>query len=456
MPLTYNVELSSKPSKTGLWSVMIRLHQKGQKPGRVLTSVKIVNPKRNWNPEKTWAKWVVRHVDKEALNAAIESEYNRVKKQAETWLTELGPMSPLALAERFRSGSSERYFDWMDKVLTDAREQAYATYVQKRTTVNGLKAWAGDDLAVDQVTPALVLSYQEYLRKTPSPETGRKLLSATINKYLNTLHTLHKAILIKRGVTPKQADYLSPWNEYGDLAETEPKRSKFSEEKMVELKAVRVATRRRRVTPESAFHLWMLSHTLAGMRFSDCLMLRYSHFDLNDAGEPVHLKYEMLKTGRVVSIPVFEEGRALLKHYWKERAKPGDFLLPYLKNDRSYAYILTHEQYRDASFEVKRRLYSDTAHWNRQVNTCLGQIEAEAGLNQKLRMHNSRHSFAELARHIMKQDKTITLYDIQQMLGHSSYKTTEQHYTETKAQDSTDAMTAVFIRPGKPQSTSEP
>ena len=49
MPLlTFNVELASKPNKTGRSSVFIRLRLKGQRMARVLTAVKIPDAAKNW------------------------------------------------------------------------------------------------------------------------------------------------------------------------------------------------------------------------------------------------------------------------------------------------------------------------------------------------------------------------------------------------------------------------
>ncbi|MCX6214657.1 tyrosine-type recombinase/integrase [Spirosoma sp.] len=451
MPVSYNIELNSRPDSKGRSSVFIRLHLKGQKPGRVLTTVRIENASKYWSPKQKWTRWIIGHPNREALNQEILYEHDRIKKQVQAWQdaeTSGTILTPGQLAERFRAGSSDLYFDWVDKVLEDVKEQAYATYIGKRSAVNAFKSWAGESLPLASVTPVLIRSFQDYLIKTPIAYGGKRK-GSTINKMLERLDIIHKAVLVKTGVSPKKAAFLSPWNDVNELAELKPRKAKLTETTIQDVAALAVNTTRRRVTPVGAFQIWMLEHVLAGMRFSDVLFLRYQNFTLDQDGNPIHLRYEMLKTGNVVNIPVLDEGRALMKRYWNEKASPTAFILPYLDDTRPYAKIFTHEQYKQAPFEVKRRLYNDNAHWNRQVNLCLREVKKAAGLPEKLTNHNARHSFADLARRVMEQDVSLTMYDIQKMLGHSSLVTTEIYTKSLQEPDSTKAINAIFNRKKK-------
>jgi integrase len=135
-----------------------------------------------------------------------------------------------------------------------------------------------------------------------------------------------------------------------------------------------------------------------------------------------------------------------LNFFWKSNRKPTDYLLPYLNNKAAYAKLLTHEQYRTAPFAVRKKLHNTLRHWNQQVNLSLKELQEMADLPDKLRTHNARYSFADLARRIMVEDKSITVYDIQLMLGHRDFKTTEGYYRDEENQDVTEAMRAIFDR----------
>jgi integrase len=446
--ITFNIELSSKADRTGRWSVMIRLHMKGQKPARVLTSVKIVGADKCWNPKKTWEKWVIKHPNKAALNIEIEREYQRVKTQVQKWQEAGGPndlLTPALLAERFRAGVSDRYFDWVDKVLEDNKDQAYSTYIGKRSAATMFKKWVGAAVNLQSISPLLVRQFQHYLVKSPIKE-GRYRKATTVNEILAKLHIIHKHVLIKMGIPLNQVAIQSPWTEIIPLKEVKSRKGKLSEATINWLAQLPVKSKRRKLTPEIAFRIWRLTHLLAGARFADIMLLRYNNFTLDTEGRPIQLQYEMQKTGNFVRIPIFEESRNLLNFFWKSNRKPTDYLLPYLNNKAAYAKLLTHEQYRTAPFAVRKKLHNTLRHWNQQVNLSLKELQEMADLPDKLRTHNARYSFADLARRIMVEDKSITVYDIQLMLGHRDFKTTEGYYRDEENQDVTEAMRAIFDR----------
>lgn len=447
MAITYNIELNSKPDKFGRSSVMIRLHLKDQKPARVQTMVKITNAGKNWQPKK-WGKWIKGHPDAEALNAAILAEHDRVKKQVEAWQAAEftgSVLTPGILATRFKSGTSDLYFSWLDQAVDDTKTLAYSTYLSNRTTTNMFRVFAGEEVPLLAITPRLAREFQNYLLKLPERYHAGKRKASTINKYINRMHVLHKAVLIKTGVSAKQADYLSPWNDVQPLPEARARKTKLSEATIQRVASTTVETTRRKVTPERAFHVWLLCHLLAGARVSDVLLLRYQDFTLDPDGLPIYLRYEMRKTGNRVNIPVFDEARTLLKIYWNDDASPTDFILPYLESDQAYAKLITREQYQAAPFDVRRKLYNTLTHWNRQLNNCLKLLQQEAGLKETIKTHNARHSFADLARRIMQKEKSITVYDIQLMMGHSNFKTTEAYY-QADDQESDQPMQAIFNR----------
>lgn len=446
--MTYNLQLTSKADRMGRRSVMVRLHLKGQPPGRVLTSVKIVDPKKNWNPKKTWSKWIVRHPDKERLNQEIEEEYYRIKRQVEAWQkAEPDTMfTPALLADRFRNGTSEYYFDWINKALEDAKEQTYCTYLGKKSAASLFKEFAGKDTLLQSVSPALVRRFQDWLRRKPtSQNTKRK--GSTTNKIIQRLNVLHELVLVKTGHSPKRAKLLSPWMDVTSVDEVKPKKDKLITSVIEQISKVDTTPTRKRMLPcADAFRIWQLSLSLAGARFSDVIKLRYSEFEVSETGEPIHLRYEMMKTGASISIPVFDEARAILKHYWRADAKQTDFVLPYLDNKASYAKLLTHEQYKDADFKTKAEYYNRLMSWNIKTNQGLKVIQEKAAIKEKLTCHTSRHSFADLARRIMETDNTINLYDIQKILGHGDIKTTQIYTRDLQERDTTKAMNAIFNR----------
>ncbi|RYF47084.1 MAG: hypothetical protein EOO39_48830, partial [Cytophagaceae bacterium] len=313
---TFNIELDSKPDHNGLTAVMIRLHQKNQKPVRIQTSVKIQEPAKYWSLlEKKrkakeadrlkvrvdWGKWVVKHIDAAALNTAIENEYNRIKGQTQDWqreqvqahpeLTE-STLTPKQIKDLFDNVRpvEESYFDLADSVLEGMKTLSFGTWSNRRTALNLLKQFTGEEITLAELNVPKLEAFQNWLRKTyESPKTKTTLKPSSINLYMDALTTLHEGVLQGRGYSERKAKAISPFSEITPLKSKTAYRAKFDEAAIDKLKVQEVTTRRRRVTPSNAFSIWVLSHLLAGMRFGDLLSLRYMNFTLNEQGQPVHL-----------------------------------------------------------------------------------------------------------------------------------------------------------------------
>ena len=465
--ITINIQLNSKPDRMGRSSVMIRLHAKGYKPGHIMTSIKINDAKRSWAAyDKTrksgvrWQKWVVSDPQSKSLNEEIHAMYLRVEKfvskcqkdevAENTYLID-STLTPQQLAERFKNGQSDTYFDLANIVLEEAKLQAYRTYVGKATAVNAFKRFTSDELTLQAVTVSLVERFQKHLRlQYISAKTGRRLKESSINGYLDMLGCIHKEILKLKGYSSKKAALLSPFAEVSPLPGKSTYKQKFNE---VEIKSIGQAlpdfNKRRRIEPEEAYSLWLVSHFLAGIRVSDLLMIRYRNLEVDADGLPLQLNYTMLKTGNQLGIPVFDEARAVLGRWWKVGADGDDYVLPYLKNSEVFAKYKSRDELYAAPFAHRKTLDTRLHYWNGRINTALAEIQVSAKLKGKLRMHNARHSFADLARRTMQEEGTLTPMDITLMLGHSDFKMTQKYMEDLRKQDANKPMAAIFDRKGK-------
>jgi len=470
--ITYNIELDSKPDRNGLTAVMVRLHQKGQKPARLLTSVKLERAERHWvaldkkrtSKKPLWGNWVKGYVNNETINQSIATEHKRIVDACEGFQADEVRMSPdevvpgltpTQLAQKFKTRLSEDYFDLTALVMEATKAMAFRTYASRETALSLLKEYAGT-LSLHQLTTHYVERFQDYLRKEyVSKKTKTNLSASSINQYMNALNTVHVEVLRLKGHSKQKASRLSPFTDVDKLPSKSAYRAKFDEGAIEALHTTTIDSTHRVLPPKMAFSLWLLSHLLAGIRFTDLLLLRYGQFDCDADGLPIMLTYTMQKTANVVRIPIFEEAQTVLDIWWKKEHKPDDFVLPYLKQTEKYAQYTTRDAMYKAPFAVRRQLDNHIHYWNMQINQRLAELQAEAGLKVKLRMHNARHSFADLARRIMQEDGTLTLLDITRMLGQRDPRMVMTYIEEMENQDSTKSMQSIFKRKKKTPESSE-
>ncbi|MVM36449.1 hypothetical protein GO730_00305 [Spirosoma sp. HMF3257] len=397
--ISLNIELDGKSDRMGRRTVYVRLHMQDQRPARISTNVKIENAEQCWaatdkTRKKTkngiWLKWVVNDPNADSINAQIYAEYLRIEKFVESCQDPDSPdnlellrygLSPRSIADRYKNPIPELYFELTELALEKAKNHAVRTHTLRKTAVNLLAEYAPDGLTLKAVTPSFLDKFQDYLRESYiSPRTGKLLIPSSINQYMESLSAVHNEILRIKGHSGKSAALQSPFSKIDPLPAKSAYKSKFNEEDIAKIKKTKVESTRRRVTPEEAFSLWMLSHLLAGARCSDILLLRYQNFDLDKDGHPVNLTYHMQKTGNRVEIPILEEAQNLLKRWWKQDAEPTDYLLPYLKPTEKYATYLNRDDLYGAPYEIRLQLSSRINYWDGQINKVLADIEKKVGL----------------------------------------------------------------------------
>ncbi|QHV96340.1 tyrosine-type recombinase/integrase [Spirosoma endbachense] len=449
--MTYNVELTDKPDKRGIHHVMIRLHAKGQKPARIQTSIEI--EARHWNTKKTWGKWIrSSHPHAGEVNNAIIATYNKVKKSVEEYLAFDPFLTPKQGKARYEASaitllrahmSAAHQFVDLSGVTKATRNRQWAAFLR----------WAGEDLAIEQITPQLVEDYKNKLLAD-----GKAPL--TINTYMANLRVLYERVQKARNI-PK-ADILakSPFLDWEKLPPTQMPKGRLPAAAIAKLLATpfdlgsrRVRSRTFRNYPDWARWCWLACHLQAGMRIGDLIRSRYEWYEVNAEGQPVRLRYQMQKNGKWISIPVSKQLQAHLGLIWKAGSRPETYLLPFLDNQATYARYRSYEQMRSmppTEFkQLKSRLDSITC----QLNLSLKQVAIDFNLQlpggASFTNHTARHSFADKVRLAIKNGKTdakgraVTNFDAKELLGHTDMKTTEMYFGEMDQEWLDSAMDAI-------------
>ncbi len=137
-----------------------------------------------------------------------------------------------------------------------------------------------------------------------------------------------------------------------------------------------------------------------GLRISDLLLLRWSHFD----GERVQI--QMRKTKSTVTVKLPNKALEILFFYRKEDNTPVHYVFP----------ILSHlADYSDPK-ELHKKLITTTSN----IDIRLKEIGKKAGIQKRFSFHTSRHTFATWALR-----KGIRIEYVSKLLGHSSINETQ-------------------------------
>ena len=166
-----------------------------------------------------------------------------------------------------------------------------------------------------------------------------------------------------------------------------------------------------------ARNIWLLSYYFAGIRGSDALKLRWNRFKNG------RLYYAMSKNLKADSFKIPEKAQRILDLYQNPETKPDDLIFPFL--------IL------DEGCTDKRIIQKACKRGLQKIGRDLKVLEEELGLEKKLTMHVSRHSFATIA-----GDK-IPMPMLQRLFRHSDISTTINYMAAFMYKDLDDALDRV-------------
>lgn len=264
----------------------------------------------------------------------------------------------------------------------------------------------GSDAPFSQIDVSILTKFKVYLKA----QLG--LGNRTIANYMMAIQAVFSQA-IKEGITDKK--YL-PFGEDKIIIKV-PESQKVGRaekdiERLEELELLHPAHIEVR-------DLWLTSYYFAGMRAADTLQLRWSDFRNN------RLYYVMGKNEKPVSLKIPEKVQRILRRYEAYKQHPDDFVFSYLKGFNAL----------ENEFALKKRVAAIVRQCDKLLRD---RIAPAAGIDGKLSMHITRHTFATLA-----GDK-VPIQMLQKLYRHSDIKTTIGYQANFINQDADDALDAVI------------
>lgn len=167
--------------------------------------------------------------------------------------------------------------------------------------------------------------------------------------------------------------------------------------------------------------IWLLEFYFAGMRVTDCLLLKWTDFQNG------RLYYTMSKNGEPGSVKVPEKALIILEKYRYTQTDPGNkhnLVFPLLMKIPSLS-----ERY-----ELRRQIANVVS----RLNKAMGKVMVMIGSTKNASQHKARHTFAQRA-----EDKNVHPKVLQKMYRHESILTTmnyQSNFSHKKADEALDAV----------------
>ena len=298
------------------------------------------------------------------------------------------------------------FFDLANKYLTSIHKSGkYTRYSADKSRIKHFrKLLNGRDIDFKDINEILIRRFQAYLRET------RQVGERTIVNHLIVIRTIFNLAIRQDLVNPRYYPFGK-----GKVVIRFPESIKIglNKEEVRTLENLELKPGPQR----HALNVWLFTFYLAGMRVSDALRLRWT--DIQNG----RLFYSMGKNQKAGSLKLPEKANNILKQYEHLKQKPDDVIFPELKN---------------IDFNNNIKVQKAINNADKKFNKYLSRIAEIAGMDKKITMHISRHTFGNLS------GEEIPLQMLQKLYRHTSITTTINYQSSFIFKDADEALDRVI------------
>ncbi len=317
------------------------------------------------------------------------------------------------------------YFqDFAKKYLEDQKTIGnYDIYKTEITRLKKFYAFLKDEkIAFEDISVDLIHRYIGFLRVSKKfqydkTKPGKPLSERTIVNHLVIIRTLFNKAISANVVTK---DYY-PFGEKGKISIKFPESIKIGLEQSEIKKLEELDLKELPAIYNDARNIWLIEFYFAGMRVTDCLLLKWIDFQNG------RLYYRMSKNGEPGSVKIPKKAQKIVKQY-KSQAKDlnnkHDLVFPYLQDLDTL----------DDRLAVRKKI----SYTNKRLNKAMVALMKMIGSTKNASQHKARHSFAQRA-----EEKEIHPKVLQKMYRHESILTTmkyQSNFSFKKADEAIDAV----------------
>lgn len=432
----FNFVLNNKPSKSGKYAIMLRITIKKDRAFMV-SGVELKSP-TNFLPDGKNDSWVhSREADYKKMNKRLKD----LKESASGTYDELvklhSVVTPNMVIENLKPSSdtdkSKSFIGFaknrMEEILNAGgfrNWKKYNNFILKLEAF--LKQEGKKDLMFDEITPTFLSSFNAHLHTLKNERHPDKMLHPnTIQVSMKCFRAMYNAAIDKGFIEhPISTKAFSTIH-----IETEKEKLNLHEIGLIEALPL-----------EEGSLIWncrnafLFSFYCAGIRAGDLLQLRWCNITSDG-----RLNYQMGKNHKTRDLVLVEQAADILKHYRKPTSKATDFIFPFMDASKPYSSAITQEDRDTLPIDLKKRMLFEVSAKNALLNKELKKIAGMAGIEKKVSMHISRHSFAKVA----KEEGTDNLH-LKNLLAHSSIKVTETYMGSFDTQKTDEALQHIFSK----------
>ena len=377
--------LNYRPKKDNTFPIMLRLTKSGK---RKYVSLGISVKEKDWDFKKNQPKKSC--PDREAIVKLISdkvSAYNSLimeltAKQQEFTMSSLVQMIENKIEVKT---VSEMYDYLIDEFRKSDHLGTMSVYQQSKSSLTKFNRTL--DIPFSDIDCQWLERYEKWLK-------GRNIKDTTVSILFRTLRSVFNRALSMKLI--KQDIY--PFNDFKvSKFDVRTKKRAVTKEDVKKIMSLDLSGERQYM--QLARDIFLFSYFGAGINFSDIALLRYC--DIQDG----RIRYIRKKTGKEISFPLSDAGKAIIRKYSKPDATNADYIFP----------ILDRKIHR-TEMQRKNRIHKVIG----KVNPCLAEIGRMAGLETHLTTYVARHTFAT----VLKRSG-VNIAIISESMGHSDIATTQ-------------------------------
>lgn len=349
---------------------------------RYFNSSEIYVKENEFDKKAKYGHWIIKRTDRVELNEALKRKIVSVERTYQLG-EDVSPERALLHDNFFKYA-----YQFAEKYNNEDQRGTYRIYQSK---LSKLKLYAGASLKFSDITVKFIREYIMYL-KTKENQVN------TIGVDLKKIRAIIRQA-VKEDIVPHEKNAFNKIS----IESKRTSKEKLTKEELDLIRNVELVGYKK-----EARDIFLFCINCMGMRIGSALKLKSNQIQKG------LLNYQMDKGGKTKNIVLTDEAIEIVKRYGK-----GKYLFTYLEN--------------------KEDIFKSISSATTLINKGLKEIRNDLKIDKHISTHVARHSFARMA-----IDAGIDVPTTQNMLGHSSLRTTQIYIGELSDEAGNEALGKIF------------